>query len=199
MSPFSGDDENSLYNSIQYDRVIYLNMTSVQKDFCTQVNIWLQFKFYTQFKLFERLPRKRLGVKGGDVPQAARQLKNHAFFRDINFEQMDKKGVKPPFVPVSFRIFEHSINFKSLNQKPTSTKSSPACRQNSQSLTVATLTTWTRKCSRPLRASTRAPTKLSASSINVASVRVCVHIYSSFFFVLLFALNSRQTKIQTKK
>ena len=39
MSPFSGDDENSLYNSIQYDRVIYLNMTSVQKDFCTQVNI----------------------------------------------------------------------------------------------------------------------------------------------------------------
>ena len=37
MSPFSGDDENSLYNSIQYDRVIYLSMSGVQKDFCAQV------------------------------------------------------------------------------------------------------------------------------------------------------------------
>lgn len=132
------------------------------------------------------------------MPQAARQLKNHAFFRDINFEQMDKKGVKPPFVPVSFRILEHSINFKSLNQKPTSTKSSPACRQNSQSLTVATLTTWTRKCSRPLRASTRAPTKLSASSISVASVRVCTYI-QLFLFSFSFLRSTLETDANTNQ
>ena len=37
MSPFSGEDEDSLYRSIQYDRVQYLKMDSEAKDFCMQV------------------------------------------------------------------------------------------------------------------------------------------------------------------
>ena len=52
------------------------------------------------FQLFERNPRKRLGVKGGDVPAAARELKRHSFFRDINFDKLEQKAIKPPFTPV---------------------------------------------------------------------------------------------------
>jgi serine/threonine protein kinase len=81
MSPFSGDDEESLYRSIQYDRVQYLNMDRDSKDFCSQ--------------LFERQPKKRLGVKQRGVAQ----LKEHKFFKTIDWERLLKKEVRPDFVP----------------------------------------------------------------------------------------------------
>jgi len=86
MSPFSGDDEESLYRSIQYDRVQYLNMDRDSKDFCSQ--------------LFERQPKKRLGVKQRGVTQ----LKEHKFFKTIDWEKLINKEVRPDFVPVRNNI-----------------------------------------------------------------------------------------------
>jgi serine/threonine protein kinase len=81
MSPFSGDDEESLYRSIQYDRVQYLNMDRDSKDFCSQ--------------LFERQPKKRLGVK----QKGCSTLKEHKFFKTIDWDKLLNKQIQPDFVP----------------------------------------------------------------------------------------------------
>lgn len=45
--------------------------------------------------LFEREPNERLGGKGD-----AREIKQHPFFANVNWEKMAAKAVKPPFRPI---------------------------------------------------------------------------------------------------
>jgi len=98
MSPFSGDNEDILYKSILHDKVQYTSkMDRESKSFCE--------------KLFERDPKRRLGV--------ASPVKNHPFFKSIDFEKLEQKQVPPPFVP-AVKDENDTTNFDAefVSQKP---------------------------------------------------------------------------------
>ncbi|XP_068951578.1 protein kinase C delta type [Petaurus breviceps papuanus] len=78
QSPFHGDDEDELFESIRVDTPHYPRwITKESKDILE--------------KLFERDPTKRLGVTGN--------IKVHPFFKTINWTLLEKREVDPPFKP----------------------------------------------------------------------------------------------------
>ncbi|XP_045153543.1 protein kinase C delta type [Echinops telfairi] len=78
QSPFHGDDEDELFESIRVDTPHYPRwITKEAKDILE--------------KLFEREPSKRLGVTGN--------IKTHPFFKTINWTLLEKREVAPPFKP----------------------------------------------------------------------------------------------------
>ncbi|PIO24356.1 hypothetical protein AB205_0036670 [Aquarana catesbeiana] len=78
QSPFHGDDEDELFESIRMDTPHFPRwITKESKDILE--------------KLFVRDPLKRLGVTGN--------IKSHPFFKTINWTALEKKEVEPPFKP----------------------------------------------------------------------------------------------------
>ncbi|XP_050813721.1 protein kinase C delta type isoform X1 [Gopherus flavomarginatus] len=78
QSPFHGDDEDELFESIRVDTPHYPRwITKESKDLLE--------------KLFERDPTKRLGITGN--------IKEHSFFKTINWTALEKREVEPPFKP----------------------------------------------------------------------------------------------------
>ncbi|XP_039627237.1 protein kinase C delta type-like isoform X1 [Polypterus senegalus] len=78
QSPFHGDDEDELFESIRVDTPHYPRwITKESKDILE--------------KLFERDPTRRLGVSGN--------IKIHSFFKTINWTTLEKREVDPPFKP----------------------------------------------------------------------------------------------------
>ncbi|XP_007956122.1 protein kinase C delta type [Orycteropus afer afer] len=78
QSPFHGDDEDELFESIRVDTPHYPRwITKESKDILE--------------KLFERDPSRRLGVTGN--------IKIHPFFKTINWTLLEKREVEPPFKP----------------------------------------------------------------------------------------------------
>ncbi|NP_001352166.1 protein kinase C, delta b [Danio rerio] len=78
QSPFQGDDEDELFDSIRMDVPHYPRwITKEAKDLLE--------------KLFERDPTRRLGVVGN--------IRGHAFFKTINWPALEKREVSPPFKP----------------------------------------------------------------------------------------------------
>ncbi|KAG7270241.1 hypothetical protein CRUP_013958 [Coryphaenoides rupestris] len=78
QSPFQGDDEDQLFESIRTDSPHYPRwITKDSKDLLE--------------KLFEREPSQRLGVVGN--------IRCHNFFKSINWSVLEKRGVEPPFKP----------------------------------------------------------------------------------------------------
>ncbi|XP_015203647.1 protein kinase C delta type isoform X2 [Lepisosteus oculatus] len=78
QSPFHGDDEDELFESIRMDVPHYPRwITKESKDILE--------------KLFERDPTRRLGITGN--------VKAHPFFKTINWNALEKKEVEPPFKP----------------------------------------------------------------------------------------------------
>uniref|UniRef100_A0A671T524 Protein kinase C n=1 Tax=Sinocyclocheilus anshuiensis TaxID=1608454 RepID=A0A671T524_9TELE len=78
QSPFQGDDEDELFESIRMDVPHYPRwITKETKDLLE--------------KLFERDPTRRLGVVGN--------IRGHAFFKTINWPALEKREVSPPFKP----------------------------------------------------------------------------------------------------
>ncbi|XP_069062490.1 protein kinase C delta type isoform X2 [Pleurodeles waltl] len=78
QSPFHGDDEDELFESIRLDTPHYPRwITKESKDILE--------------KLFERDPLKRLGITGN--------IKLHPFFKTINWTALEKREVDPPFKP----------------------------------------------------------------------------------------------------
>ncbi|XP_058856015.1 protein kinase C delta type isoform X5 [Acipenser ruthenus] len=78
QSPFHGDDEDELFESIRIDTPHYPRwITKETKDILE--------------KLFEREPTKRLGIVGN--------IKLHPFFKTINWTALEKREVEPPFKP----------------------------------------------------------------------------------------------------
>ncbi|XP_058417119.1 protein kinase C delta type isoform X1 [Diceros bicornis minor] len=78
QSPFHGDDEDELFESIRVDTPHYPRwITKESKDILE--------------KLLERDPTKRLGVTGN--------IKGHSFFKTINWTLLEKRAVEPPFKP----------------------------------------------------------------------------------------------------
>ncbi|KAJ8381585.1 hypothetical protein SKAU_G00023630 [Synaphobranchus kaupii] len=78
QSPFHGHDEKRLFQSIRTDSPFYPH--------------WLQRDARDILvKLFVREPKKRLGVKGN--------IRQHSFFRDIDWTALENRQVDPPFRP----------------------------------------------------------------------------------------------------
>ncbi|RKP05470.1 kinase-like domain-containing protein, partial [Thamnocephalis sphaerospora] len=82
QSPFHGDDEEEIFESILEDEVLYpINMSR------DSVSI-LQ-------RLLTRDPTRRLGAG----PEDALEIKRHPFFRSVDWDAMLQKKVPPPFFP----------------------------------------------------------------------------------------------------
>jgi novel protein kinase C delta type len=98
QSPFHGDDEDELFESIRVDTPHYPRwITKESKDIME--------------KLFERDPQKRLGVTGN--------IKTHPFFKTINWALLEKRKVEPPFKPkVKSPGDYNNFDQEFLNEKP---------------------------------------------------------------------------------
>uniref|UniRef100_A0A8K9WRC9 Protein kinase C n=1 Tax=Oncorhynchus mykiss TaxID=8022 RepID=A0A8K9WRC9_ONCMY len=78
QSPFQGDDEDELFESIRMDVPHYPRwITKEAKDLLE--------------KLFERDPSRRLGVVDN--------IRGHSFFKNLNWPALEKREVDPPFKP----------------------------------------------------------------------------------------------------
>uniref|UniRef100_A0A673ZNZ3 Protein kinase C n=1 Tax=Salmo trutta TaxID=8032 RepID=A0A673ZNZ3_SALTR len=78
QSPFQGDDEEELFESIRMDVPHYPGwLTKEAKDLLE--------------RLFERDPINRLGVVGN--------IQGHSFFKTLNWPALEKRELEPPFKP----------------------------------------------------------------------------------------------------
>jgi classical protein kinase C alpha type len=82
QSPFRGEDEDEIYDAILADEPLY--PIHMPRD---SVSI-LQ-------KLLIREPESRLG----SGPTDAQEIMSHAFFRNINWDDVYHKRITPPFMP----------------------------------------------------------------------------------------------------
>ncbi|XP_065674354.1 protein kinase C delta type isoform X2 [Hydra vulgaris] len=82
QSPFSGDDEDVLFANICRDKLYFPKWVSEPS-----VSILSQ--------LMERNISLRLGYTGGTKPH----IRKHPFFSPIDWNKLEKKEIKPPFVP----------------------------------------------------------------------------------------------------
>ncbi|RMC08511.1 hypothetical protein DUI87_14757 [Hirundo rustica rustica] len=92
-SPFPGDDEEEVFDSIVNDEVRYPRFLSTEA-----ISIMR--------RLLRRNPERRLGAGEKD----AEDVKKHHFFRQIDWHALLAKKVKPPFVP-TIRGREDVSNF----------------------------------------------------------------------------------------
>ncbi|XP_075414185.1 serine/threonine-protein kinase N2 [Tenrec ecaudatus] len=92
-SPFPGDDEEEVFDSIVNDEVRYPRFLSTEA-----ISIMR--------RLLRRNPERRLGASEKD----AEDVKKHPFFRLIDWNALMDKKVKPPFVP-TIRGREDVSNF----------------------------------------------------------------------------------------
>ncbi|KAJ9600201.1 hypothetical protein L9F63_009535, partial [Diploptera punctata] len=82
--PFEADNEDDLFESILHDDVLY--------------PVWLTKEAVSILKGFmTKNPAKRLGCVAAHGSEAA--IRNHPFFRDIDWEALEARKVKPPFKP----------------------------------------------------------------------------------------------------
>lgn len=95
QSPFRGEDEDEIYDAILSDEPLY--PIHMPRD---SVSI-LQ-------KLLTREPDQRLGTG----PTDAQEIMSHAFFRNINWDDIYLKRISPPFQP-SIKSATDTSNFDS--------------------------------------------------------------------------------------
>ncbi|XP_041033002.1 serine/threonine-protein kinase N2 [Carcharodon carcharias] len=81
-SPFPGDDEEEVFDSIVNDEVRYPRFLSTEA-------------IAIMRRLLRRNPERRLGSSERD----AEEVKKQPFFREIDWQALLAKKVKPPFVP----------------------------------------------------------------------------------------------------
>ena len=93
MSPFPGDDEEEVFDSIVNEEVRYPRFLSTEA-------------IAIMRRLLRRNPDRRLGSSERD----AEDVKKQAFFRNLNWDDLLMRKVKPPFVP-TVRNAEDVSNF----------------------------------------------------------------------------------------
>ncbi|XP_033647150.1 protein kinase C delta type-like isoform X2 [Asterias rubens] len=89
QSPFHGDDEELLFDSILHDTPHYPRWLPSEAKSCIS-------------SLLVREPTMRLGVKS--------EIRSHDFFRSVNFEKLEKREIPPPFKP-KIKSASDSSNF----------------------------------------------------------------------------------------
>ena len=82
QSPFRGDDEDEIFDAILEDEPLY--PIHMPRDSVSLLQ-----------KLLTRDPSKRLGASEID----AEEIKGHAYFRDVNFDDVLHRRIPPPFRP----------------------------------------------------------------------------------------------------
>ncbi|XP_019877003.1 serine/threonine-protein kinase N isoform X2 [Aethina tumida] len=92
-SPFPGDDEEEVFDSIVNDEVRYPRFLSLES-------------IAIMRRLLRKNPERRLGSSERD----AEDVKKQAFFREILWDELLHRRVPPPFVP-SVSSFEDVSNF----------------------------------------------------------------------------------------
>nr|KAG5690917.1 hypothetical protein BaRGS_003408 [Batillaria attramentaria] len=92
-SPFPGDDEEEVFDSIVNEEVRYPRFLSTEA-------------IAIMRRLLRRNPDRRLGSSERD----AEDVKKQAFFRNVNWHDLLTKKVKPPFCP-TVRNMEDVSNF----------------------------------------------------------------------------------------
>jgi len=92
-SPFPGDDEEEVFDSIVNDEVRYPRFLSLEA-------------IAIMRRLLRKNPERRLGASERD----AEDVKKQAFFRNVNWEDLLMRRVPPPFVP-TISGFEDVSNF----------------------------------------------------------------------------------------
>ncbi|XP_028033283.1 protein kinase C isoform X2 [Bombyx mandarina] len=89
--PFEADNEDDLFESILHDDVLY--------------PVWLSRDAVSILKGFmTKAPSRRLGVCGG-----AAGIKAHAFFRDVDWDALAQRKLRPPFRPKKSK--REAVNF----------------------------------------------------------------------------------------
>ena len=104
QSPFHGDDEDELFESIRMDTPHYPRwITKEAKDLMEKVSPPLlnmgplssmtlsNTVLYSHPQLFERDPTRRLGIVGN--------ICSHPFFKTINWTALERREIEPPFKP----------------------------------------------------------------------------------------------------
>ncbi|XP_023247954.1 serine/threonine-protein kinase N isoform X2 [Copidosoma floridanum] len=81
-SPFPGDDEEEVFDSIVNDEVRYPRFLSLEA-----------------IAIMRRLLRKNPDRRLGSSERDAEDVKKQAFFRNINWDDLLMRRIKPPFVP----------------------------------------------------------------------------------------------------
>uniref|UniRef100_A0A6I8NIF8 Protein kinase C n=1 Tax=Ornithorhynchus anatinus TaxID=9258 RepID=A0A6I8NIF8_ORNAN len=82
--PFEADNEDDLFESILHDDVLY--------------PVWLSKEAVSILKAFmTKNPNKRLGCVAAQSGEEA--IRQHPFFKDIDWAQLEQRKVKPPFKP----------------------------------------------------------------------------------------------------
>jgi classical protein kinase C/novel protein kinase C epsilon type len=82
QSPFRGDDEDEIFDAILEDEPLY--PLTMPKDAVSLLT-----------ELLTRDPKRRLGASVED----AEEIKRHAFFSDVNFDDVYHKRIPPPYFP----------------------------------------------------------------------------------------------------
>ncbi|KAG2467324.1 KPCE kinase, partial [Polypterus senegalus] len=82
--PFEADNEDDLFESILHDDVLY--------------PVWLSKEAVSILKAFmTKSPNKRLGCVASQGGEDA--IKQHPFFKEIDWVQLEQRKIKPPFKP----------------------------------------------------------------------------------------------------
>lgn len=152
QSPFRGEDEDEIYDAILADEPLY--PIHMPRD---SVSI-LQ-------KLLTREPELRLG----SGPTDAQEIMSHAFFRNVNWEDVFYKRVPPPYMPtVKGRADTSNFDSEFTSVTPVLTPvQSGKCHQWSPPSAASMLTTrqfFRRRCKRSSAASRIRPTSFETCS-----------------------------------
>jgi len=98
QSPFRGEDEDEIFDAILEDEPLYpMHMPGDSVSILQKVNPakFNSHSSLTSQKLLTRDPTKRLGAGEDD----SEPIKRHAFFRDVNWDDLFHKRIPPPFYP----------------------------------------------------------------------------------------------------
>ncbi|KAJ2649918.1 Serine/threonine kinase [Coemansia sp. RSA 1250] len=101
-SPFHGEDENEIFDSILEDEILYPVRMSRDSVFICQA-------------LLEKDPSKRLG----SGPNDAEDIMKHSFFAGVNWDDVLNKKIAPPYVPdIRGRFDVSNFDPEFTNEKP---------------------------------------------------------------------------------